>query len=603
MGKQIGIVESYALKEALVDAYPDIDFVGVSSRESGLKRVIAGKLFGFVDTVTAIGYSVQKNYYGELRIVAKLNVDWKLGVATRADEPLLNEIFNKVVRDLTREEHSVIFNRWIAVSYQKLEDNGYLWNALFLISLVLLFLVYRNYQLTRFQHVTKASNQQLQSLNKELRNKQEEISHMAYHDMLTGLPNKKYLLDELNRAIKFAQRNKGKLAVLFIDLDRFKTINDTLGHSVGDQFLMAISVNLQAALRDSDVFARVGGDEFIVLLEGVKDINEPAVVASKLLLSAAEKVIVRDYELGSTASIGIAMYPEDGEDCDSLVKNADSAMYAAKEEGKDRYNFYTSHLLRNIRRRLFLELAMREALEKDEFSLVYQPQISLVKGGVVGVEVLVRWQHKEEGFISPAEFIPVAEDCGLIVQIGEWVFDQACAQFDRWQRQGLGLPMLSINVSSVQFLRTDVVSIFNKILDSHNVDASCIEIEITEHSMMEDTAKNIGILEGLRASGFKIVIDDFGTGYSSMSYLRTMPINTVKIDKSFVDDLPGDKSAAQISNAIIALAHSLDFEVVAEGIETLEQMEFLQAQGCDVAQGYFLARPLIADDLVEFMSS
>ena len=602
-GKPIGIISSYALRENLETTYPEFTFVGVETRDEGLEKVIDGELYGYVDTVSAIGYAIQKKYWGELKITGKFDINWELSVATRKDQPLLGEIFEKLILGITEADKVQIFNRWIPSDYEKRVDYKLIWQILIGALVVVGLLAYRHIKLMQYKNTIEAQNTKLDKLNSKLLHKQHEIAHMAYHDGLTGLPNKAHLMDIAEHAIKVSERHKRKLALIFIDLDRFKTINDTLGHAVGDQLLQSIAAALESHIRSCDTLSRIGGDEFVLLVEDIAEPGDTTVIANNVMEIIAKPVEVGEYKLNTTASIGIALYPNDGHDVDTLMKNADSAMYAAKDAGKNCIHFYTPDLSNHLSRRVFLENEIPKALERGDFTLVFQPKIDLSDMSISGAETLIRWHHPGEGFISPAEFIPIAEDSGLIIDIGEWVFRQACRQLKQWLAQGLDIKVLAINVASAQLRLPNVVSIFAHAAHEYDIDPRRIEIEITEHSFLENTSKVISTLRALREAGFRIAIDDFGTGYSSMGYLKAMPLSVIKIDQSFVADIPDDENGMQISSAIIALSHSLGFEVVAEGVETKEQEAFLRKQGCDFVQGYLYGKPHSAELFEEFVKS
>jgi diguanylate cyclase (GGDEF)-like protein/PAS domain S-box-containing protein len=434
-----------------------------------------------------------------------------------------------------------------------------------------------------------------------IKNKSKEIQFLAYHDHLTGLPNRLNLQESLDHAIKTAKRSGKKLALLFIDLDRFKIINDTLGHHIGDEMLKVISVKIRGVLRESDILARVGGDEFVVLMEDAKSEKDAAQVAWKIISVIKEPIFVEDYTLNTTASVGIAIYPDDGKDVETIIKNADSAMYKAKDEGKDNYQFFTKKLSDMITHRMKIENALRDAIKNKELFLVYQPQYDLKNRKTISVEALLRWNSKELGFISPTDFIPIAEESGMIVPIGEWVFENACKEYLRLKEKGLVLERMCINVSSIRFREENAVAKFEETIKRVGIEAQNVEIEITERYIMEHTEQNLNILDKLRNIGFRISVDDFGTGYSSMSYLKTLPLDTIKIDKSFIDKILYHSKDMQITKAIITLSKSLGYSVVAEGIETKEQEIFLRENDCDIGQGYYFSKPLVSKDLEKFL--
>lgn len=430
---------------------------------------------------------------------------------------------------------------------------------------------------------------------------EEKADFLAYHDSLTHLPNRAHFEREIVSIFEFAKINHEMIAVLFIDLDRFKVINDTLGHYVGDDMLIYVANRIKDILRKDDLIARIGGDEFVIILDPVTSRENAGLIAEKILSVIGEPMEVQNYHLTTSASIGIALYPDDGLDKSEIIKHADSAMYHAKEKGKDRYEFYTEKLSVDIQMRLDLEQELKYALKKKELYIHYQPQYNLKSGKVSGAEALLRWHNPSLGQVSPNRFVSAAEETGMIVNIGYFVFEQACREFMHWQEQGLQIDTVSINISSVQFREENIFENFKKIMKNEGISPHNIEIEITEHFIMEYSTTNLTILEDFRAIGCKISIDDFGTGYSSMSYMKSLPLDTIKIDRSFIMDLPDDLHDVEVSKAIIALSKSLGYQVVAEGIENELQEVFLRENGCDIGQGYYFARPMDTSALVAFV--
>lgn len=429
----------------------------------------------------------------------------------------------------------------------------------------------------------------------------ERIRQLAWYDALTGLPNRALLQDRLAQAMACAARNREQLAILFIDLDQFKTINDSLGHSVGDRLLQQVAARLTDCARASDTVSRLGGDEFVIVMPRIRAPADAAFLAEKVLAAIVRPYDVDGRELHVTASIGIAIYPDDGADGETLIKNADAAMYLAKESGRNNYQYFTEALNASAVSRMSLENALRGALERHEFVLHYQPQVDLSSGALVGVEALIRWQHPEWGLVPPDRFIPVAEDCGLIVPIGVWVLQEACRQNKAWQAAGLPLITMAVNVSAVQFHQGDLAEIVGDILAECGLDAGCLEIELTESALMKGVHSAAEALQQFKNMGVRLAIDDFGTGHSSLGYLRRFPIDKLKIDRSFVSDVTTDPDDAAIVSAIIAMGHRLRLKVVAEGVETPEQLAFLRQEGCDEAQGYHYSKPLPADDVERLM--
>lgn len=426
------------------------------------------------------------------------------------------------------------------------------------------------------------------------RKAEQTLQHQAYHDALTGLPNRMLLNDRLTLTLAHAHRSQQMVALLFLDLDRFKKINDTLGHNVGDRLLQAVAKRLTALVREGDTVARMEGDEFILLLPGIARAEDVARIARRILEAFKHPWMLDGQELHITASIGIALYPGDGEDAETLLKNAGIAMYRAKKQGRNNYQLYNQIMNVRTTKRLALGNSLRHALEREEFVVYYQPQVNISTGEITGVEALVRWQHPDLGLLSPAEFIPLAEETGLIIPIGEWVLRTACAQNKAWQDAGYRPVTVTVNISARQFQQQNLVETVGRVLKETGLDPHYLVLEITESAAMQNADLTIATLRSLKEIGIHISIDDFGTGYSSLSYLKYFPLDTLKIDGSFVQDLTTDPNNAAIVTAIITMAHSLKLKVIAEGVETQEQFTFLKQQKCDGIQGYLFSEPLPA---------
>ncbi|MHB1173750.1 MAG: EAL domain-containing protein [Sulfuriferula sp.] len=434
----------------------------------------------------------------------------------------------------------------------------------------------------------------------ERKQTEEHIQWLAHFDLLTGLPNRPLLNDRIKSAISMAQRNHTQLAVLFLDLDHFKNVNDTLGHHAGDQLLIEVANRLQQVVRDEDTVSRLGGDEFVLLLPGT-DAKGAAHVAGKLLQAVAQSYQIEQHELTVTPSIGVALYPGDGEDFEILCRRADIAMYRAKRDGRNNFRFFTSEMQASSARNMQLENALRRALERDQLYLHYQPQMGLPDGRIVGAEALLRWKHPELGVISTAEFIPIAEDSGLILPIGEWVLRSATAQLKRWIDNGMEPMVVAVNLSAVQFHNTDLPQLITQILEEADLPAQYLELELTEGVAMDDPLAAIAVMDKLHERGIRMSIDDFGTGYSSLSYLKRLQVYKIKIDQSFVRDITIDKEDKAIVDAIISLARSLGLKTIAEGVETRQQLDFLRDKGCHEIQGYYYSKPLPADEFEAFV--
>lgn len=448
-----------------------------------------------------------------------------------------------------------------------------------------------------------------------LKQAQEQITRMAYFDSLTGLPNRMLFRDRLELSMLHAERHERLLALLFLDLDNFKRINDTLGHRVGDMLLQEVADRLTGCVRSCDTVsrqqmdelnvtvARQGGDEFTVLLTEISHVQNAARVAQRFLEALSKPFMLDGHEVFTSVSIGIALYPFDADNLDGLLKNADVAMYHAKDRGKNNYQFYRQSMNVAAVERLSLESGLRRALERKEFLLFYQPQMDIQSGRINGVEALVRWQHPERGIVPPGEFIPLAEETGLIVPIGEWVVASACAQARAWHDQGFRGLSVSVNISGQQFRQQDFARTVAQALERSGLDPRSLMLEITESVLMKTTEDIMSTLEDLTALGVRLSIDDFGTGYSSLSYLRRFPLHEIKIDRSFVKEIVTNPDDAAIASAIIAMAHRLKLTVVAEGVETEQQLKFLMDQGCDEMQGYLVSRPVPPAEIVKFLDA
>jgi len=426
----------------------------------------------------------------------------------------------------------------------------------------------------------------------ERKNTEERIQYLANHDALTGLPNRAMFSEVLDHAIQNARRYGRSFAVLFVDLDRFKVINDTLGHEAGDNLLKEMTQRLSATVRSSDFVARLGGDEFVVMVQEVSEVKQVEVVSRKILAAFARPLAIQGQEYRVTASIGICMYPGDAQDEQALMKNADIAMYRAKEEGKNTYKFYSAEANIHSFERLALETALRRGLERSEFFLHYQAKLDLASGEISGVEALVRWQHPDLGIVPPGQFIPLAEETGLIVPLGKWVLRTACAQNVAWQREGLPPLRMSVNISARQFADEELLTDIAAALEESGMHAQLLELELTESMVMQHPERATAILNALKSTGVRLAIDDFGVGYSSLTHLKRFPIDTLKVDRSFIRDLPQNAEDKAITEAIIAMGKSLELTIVAEGVETLEQQTFLQEHDCDEMQGFYFSKPI-----------
>jgi diguanylate cyclase (GGDEF)-like protein len=429
-----------------------------------------------------------------------------------------------------------------------------------------------------------------------------QMSHAAHHDPLTDLPNRLLLNDRLTREIESARRHRRQLALLSLGLDRFKQINDSLGHDVGDQLLRSVAEQLRTCVRSTDTVSRQGGDEFVVVLSEIEQASNAIIVAEKMIAALGRPHRVAGHELHSMGSIGISVYPDDGHDAKTLLKNADLAMYHAKERGRGCYQFFQPAMNALVVERALLEQGLRRALDRQEFILHYQPKMDLASGAMVGAEALIRWQHPERGLLPPGQFVSIAEESGLIVPIGQWVLHEACRQARAWQDSGLKPIPIAVNVSAVEFRRANFLGGVRQVLDETRLEPRYIELEMTESVLMARGDSSVPLLRELKALGVQLTLDDFGTGYSSLSYLKEFPIDALKIDQSFVQEMTGDLNGAPIVSAIISMGKGLNQRVIAEGIETAEQLAFLRAQHCSEGQGYYFSPPLPAEQFAMLLT-
>lgn len=472
---------------------------------------------------------------------------------------------------------------------QRINDNislAYFTIVLLLILLIAVFFVLANRAETVIKNLMITISQQ-----------EKFIEHQGYHDMLTGLPNRILFRERLESAMQVCQSQELLLAVLFIDLDHFQKVNDALGHAVGDRVLLEVSGRLKACVRSGDTVARIGGDEFVLILEGITVLDEAEEVARQIVTTVSEPIVMEDKEFFITPSIGIALYPFDDDDVNSLLKKANSAMYKAKNAGRNTFRYFAESARRQLASRFSIENALRRALERDEFKLHYQPVVQAITGKILAVEALLRWQSADVGVISPMEFIPMLEETGLIIPVGQWVLEHACQQNVLWQQRGIRDLKINVNMSAKQLLHKNLMKQVNEALDNSGLRPHLLDLEITESLLIDDFSNTIQILDLLNETGISLSVDDFGTGYSSLSYLKRMPVDTLKIDQSFVRDITVNIDDAAIVEAICALSKSLRFKVTAEGVENAQQLEYLRRVGVTAVQGYMFSRPMSAEDL------
>jgi diguanylate cyclase (GGDEF)-like protein len=458
-------------------------------------------------------------------------------------------------------------------------------------------------RVARRTHELEIANAQLEKSKEQAESVASRMEYHAHHDALTGLPNRILLNDRIHSELAHARRQQTNTALLFLDLDRFKIINDSLGHAVGDQLLRVIARRLNNCVRDEDTVARLGGDEFMVLLPRISGSADAGRIARKIIDSLVDPISCNGHELHITTSIGISIFPYDGNDAETLIKHADISMYRAKELGRNKAVYYTAEMNAGSRKQLAMETNLRKAVERNQLRLFYQPKIDITHNAIVGFEALLRWEHPTMGYISPLDFIPVAEDSGLIVPIGEWVLNTAFRQLRSWHDAGHSGLTMAVNLSSAQLSRPGFEDVVENALEASGLMAAMTELEVTENVAMENIESAVAVLEKLKCMGVSIAMDDFGTGYSSLSYLRRLPIDSVKIDKSFVREIPDSSEDVTIAQAIIAMAQSLKLSLVVEGVENVRQLNFFRQQGVSIVQGYLFSKPVEAAEILTMLDS
>lgn len=522
-----------------------------------------------------------------LRISGEIPLRFELAMGVRNDWPELVGILNKALQSITAQERAAIFSRWVRLEQPSSRlPLKWIITGLTVILLFALAILYWNLLLKR---MVKQRTQQLE--------------HQAYHDILTGLPNRSALIAQLEQQLAFAQRNHEKVAILFIDLDDFKKVNDTLGHTVGDELLQAVASRLRKTIRSSDVISRFGGDEFVIMLSHLHSLEDIESTCLQLLQSMKQNYPIGQRNISMSLSIGIATYPEDGESVELLLQNADTAMYAAKNKGGDHFSFYSGQLNQQVHRRMLLEEHLSRALHNNEISLHFQPVIELESGEVSKFEALARWHNSELGDVSPDEFIPVAEHTGLIMPLGEYVLSQSLAVC-RSLREQFKVPYrISVNLSPRQLRDENFVDKCEALLKQNQLPAESLALEITEGMLLKQQERADQVLRELHQLGVLLAMDDFGTGYSSLSYLRKYPFDTLKIDREFVQDITEDESSSDLILSIISMAHSMHIDVIAEGVETAEQNNKLISLNCKKGQGYYYSRPLPEEKLREWLQA
>ena len=611
LDKTFAVVKDYAIVMDLKSRYKGIKIVEVKDIYDGIKAVQKGEVYGFIDTTIAIGYIIQDEELYDIKIAGKLPFGFELSVASRSDEPELNTILQKVINSINQEDKEVIRSKWASVVFEHSLDYTLLYEFLAFIGLIFLAFIYRHIVLKKINSSlskkVKDKTIELMNLNEKLEKKVQQrtkaLSYQAYHDSLTGLPNRTLFHDRLEQSIIKAKRIKSEIAIFFIDLDGFKHINDSLGHDIGDEVLKMTSKRLRDVLREGDTLSRLGGDEFTVIIENLNDTQNTSLIANKILKSLVEPMEINSQILYISASIGISLYPKDDTDVKNLIKYADTAMYKAKDEGKNNFQFYSSEMTVLEFEKVMMRSNIRKAIDNKEFEVYYQPQVDALNNKLVGMEALVRWIHPVDGMISPAKFIPLAEETGLIIGIDQFVMSSAMAQVSRWHKDGLKFGTLSLNLAIKHLEMKDYIKILKEKMDRYDFKADWLELEVTEGDVMKKPDEAIRKLNEINSLGIKIAIDDFGTGYSSLSYLKRLPIDKLKIDQSFVRDIPNDEDDSAIVKAVIALGDALNLKLIAEGVEEKEQKEFLISNGCINIQGYYYSKPINSSEMEKYIES
>lgn len=585
-GKTISIEDGYASFELLSKNHPELKLQPHPDSLSAVLAVSKGQAFAYIGNIANLSHTLRTHGITNTRISGQVPYSFELSMGVRSDWPELVPILQKALDSITTEEKNAILTKWIGIDLKQKFDYTFIWQIAGVVLLLFAGIIYWNLM-----------------LNKKVRERTEQLQYQAHFDALTDLPNRVLALDRLSQSIKKARRKSNKVALLFLDLDDFKKINDTLGHDAGDKILVDAADRLSSSLREGDTVARLGGDEFVIIAGDLNDAKATCPVAEILIEKFRKAFILDGRELLLTASVGIAIYPDDGETPSDLLRNADSAMYHSKQQGRNTYYYFNQSMTEEVTRRLLLEEHMASALENNEFSLRYQPKIEISSRQITGAEALLRWNNPVLGEISPIEFIPIAEQNGMIIPIGQFVLTKALQMSKQWQQKYDKPLQIAVNMSPRQFRDPGLVETFSSIINQSGAPKNSLELEITEgvlmsgHSIVEET------LSALKHLGTSLAMDDFGTGYSSLSYLRKFPFDVLKIDREFIKDITVDNSDLELVYATIDMAHALGLKVVAEGVETEQQLALLIARGCELAQGYLFSKPLTEQEFYDKLRS
>ncbi len=584
-GKKVALEQGYASHDLIKQQYPEIELKTYADTSSALLAVLRGEAFAYVGNIATTSHILKEEVITGLRISGEIPLRFELSMGVRKDWPELVGILNKALQSITAQERAAVFSRWVRLE-QPSSSLPLKWivTGLIVVLLFALAILYWNLLLKR-----------------KVKERTHQLEHQAYHDTLTGLPNRSALIAQMEQQQTFSQRNNEKLAILFIDLDDFKKVNDTLGHTVGDELLQSVAHRLKQTLRGSDVISRFGGDEFVIMLSHLHSLEDIESTCLQLLQSMKHNYPIGQRSISMSLSIGIAIYPEDGETVELLLQNADTAMYAAKNKGGDHFSFYSGQLNQQVQRRMLLEEHLAKALENNEISLHFQPVIDLATGDVSKFEALARWHNSQLGDVSPEEFIPVAEHTGLIIPLGEYVLSQSLAACRRLRGRFKVPYRISVNLSPRQLRDENFVSKCEALLNRNELPADSLMLEITEGMLLKQQERADQVLKELSRLGVLLAMDDFGTGYSSLSYLRKYPFDTLKIDKEFVQDITEDLASSDLILSIISMANSMHIDVIAEGVETEDQNNKLISMNCKKAQGFYYSRPLTEERLYQWL--
>ncbi len=583
--KTIAIENGYASHDLLKTKHPELQLQPHTDTLSSVLAVSKGQAFAYIGTIANLSHMLRTHGITNIRISGQVPYSFDLSMGVRSDWPELVPILQKALNSISLQEKNTILQKWIGIDIKQELDYSLVWQIAGIVLFLFLSILYWNLL-----------------LNKKVRDRTSQLQHQAQFDALTDLPNRVLAFDRLSQLILKSQRSGKLSALLFLDLDDFKKINDTMGHDAGDFLLIEAANRLRNTLRNNDTVARLGGDEFIIICGDLEQANDVGPLAKNLINKFREAFIHDGRELRVTASIGIAIYPNDGETPTQLLQNADIAMYHSKQQGRNTYSYFNNSMNEEVTRRLLLEEHMHSALNNGEFSLLYQPKINIIKPEVMGVEALLRWHNPVLGEISPLEFIPIAEHNGLIIPIGQFVLTQALEVTEEWQLQFDHSFNIAINMSPQQFRDPKLIEFITNAIDQSAVSRESLEMEITEGVLMSGLSEIEEAITTLKNLGISIAMDDFGTGYSSLSYLRKYPFDVLKIDREFINDIFTDKSDQELVIATISMAHALGLKVVAEGVETKEQLEFLVSNGCDLAQGYYFSKAVSDQEITHILS-